>query len=153
MSLDETDIAILEQLIEDGRSSLRKVANEINVSPSTVSSHMNKMRRKGVIEGFSPDINYSEIDYDLTAIIDVTIESSEMTEAHEDIEDLGNVVSLYEVTGENDLVLICKFRDRRQINSFVKVLLSMEKVEGTKTRVALTAPVENKTPDLDKLIQ
>jgi Lrp/AsnC family leucine-responsive transcriptional regulator len=52
--LDETDIAILESLIQDGRKSFRQISREIKVSTPTVQIHYYRMINMGIIKSVSP---------------------------------------------------------------------------------------------------
>jgi Lrp/AsnC family leucine-responsive transcriptional regulator len=58
MSLDETDIRILEYLQQDGRASLRKLAEEIGISPSPASNRFHSLQERGINMGFRPIIVY-----------------------------------------------------------------------------------------------
>ncbi|MDY6770586.1 MAG: Lrp/AsnC family transcriptional regulator [Candidatus Nanohaloarchaea archaeon] len=150
MSLDDLDFQIIEQLTEDGRASLRNIAEQLDISPSTVSSRMRKLRHEGVIKGFQPVLDYSQMGFDLTAVVEVAVSTDMLAENEHELQELPNVVSLYEVTGDHDVVMLCKFRDREEMNRLVKNVLSMHGVESTHTRVALTAPIENEIPALEK---
>ncbi|MDY6778180.1 MAG: Lrp/AsnC family transcriptional regulator [Candidatus Nanohaloarchaea archaeon] len=151
MEPDNLDIEIIEQLTRDGRASLRKIAEELNVSPSTVSSRLHQMEEEGVIEGFRPEVNYTELGFDLKAVIEVSVSSDAVARKEENLLNLDPVISFYEVTGDHDIVMICKFQDREEMNQLVKQVLGMDGVESTYTRVALTTQVENRQPDLERL--
>lgn len=59
--LDETDIAILEALIEDGRKSFRQIAREIKVSTPTVQIHYDRLFSMGIIKSISPILDMKKI--------------------------------------------------------------------------------------------
>ncbi len=44
MALDEIDAKILKKVLKDARMSYRKIADEINVSPPTVLSRVQKLK-------------------------------------------------------------------------------------------------------------
>lgn len=152
MAADDLDVRMLEQLIEDGRQSFRNLADELDVSPSTVSARMRKMEHEEIVDGFRPHLNYASLGFDLTAIVEASVSSDALAEGHDRLRQLDNVISMYEVTGEQDLIMICKFRDREEMNDVVKQVIKMECVESTHTRVALTAPKENAPLDLRRLL-
>ncbi|WP_114579476.1 AsnC family transcriptional regulator [Saliphagus sp. LR7] len=47
--LDSTDAVILELLLEDARRSYREIADEVGLSPPTVSNRVDRLRDLGVI--------------------------------------------------------------------------------------------------------
>lgn len=59
--LDETDIAILEALIEDGRKSFRQIAREIKVSTPTVQIHYDRLFSMGIIKSISPILDMKKL--------------------------------------------------------------------------------------------
>lgn len=60
--LDETDIAILESLIEDGRKSFRQIAREIKMSTPTVQIRYNRLINMGIIKSISPILDMKKLD-------------------------------------------------------------------------------------------
>ena len=71
MKLTDRDIEIIRYLEEDSRMSLRHIAGELDVSPTTVSNRVQRMKEEGVIKKFGLKLNLGELDYSLTAIIKV----------------------------------------------------------------------------------
>ncbi len=151
MSLDRTDIRILEHLQRDGRASLRKLAKELDLSPSTVSNRFHDLQERGVIKGFRPVIDYEEAGFGLTGLIEVNGEANRMEDVADHVQDLDRVIAFFEVTGETDMVMVCKFIDREDLNTFVKGLQKQDGVTETQTNVVLTSPKEWGTVRLDIL--
>ena len=59
--LDETDIAILESLIKDGRKSFRQISREIKVSTPTVQIRYDRMINMGIIKSISPILDMKKL--------------------------------------------------------------------------------------------
>lgn len=72
MNLDETDLGLLEQLLEDGRMSFNDLAKHLGISTPTVSARLKNLEELGVIDGFHIKLNHDNLDQ-LTVIS--TIES------------------------------------------------------------------------------
>jgi DNA-binding Lrp family transcriptional regulator len=49
---DETDIAILKYLAPHARMSLKDIADNLDMSPNTISSRIARLKAKGIINGF-----------------------------------------------------------------------------------------------------
>jgi len=62
LKLDETDIAILESLIRDGRKSFRQISREINVSTPTVKTRYERLINVGLIKAVLPDIDLGKLE-------------------------------------------------------------------------------------------
>jgi DNA-binding Lrp family transcriptional regulator len=61
VDLDETDIAILKSLMEDGRKSFRAISREIKVSTPTVKSRYERLVNIGLIKAVKPEIDLSKV--------------------------------------------------------------------------------------------
>ncbi|MHA7733797.1 AsnC family transcriptional regulator [Nitrosopumilus sp. S6] len=59
--LDETDIAILEALIEDGRKSFRQISRETKVSTPTVQIRYERLISMGIIKSISPILDMKKL--------------------------------------------------------------------------------------------
>jgi Lrp/AsnC family leucine-responsive transcriptional regulator len=59
--LDDTDVAILKSLMEDGRKSFRAISREIDVSTPTVKARYERLVNMGLIKAVKPEIDVSKI--------------------------------------------------------------------------------------------
>ena len=135
--MDELDDKILEKLNENARKSYREIARELNISLTTVSNRIKKMEDQKIIERYIPLINQEKIGYDLTAIINVKISHGKLIEVQERISKDTHVSVVYDITGDWDSLIIAHFKDRRDLNGFIKGVLSMANVEKTNTQLVL----------------
>lgn len=62
LKLDETDLAILESLVKDGRKSFRQISREIKVSTPTVKLHYERLVNVGLIKGVSVDLDFGKLE-------------------------------------------------------------------------------------------
>ncbi|MDE1763328.1 MAG: winged helix-turn-helix transcriptional regulator [Thaumarchaeota archaeon] len=60
--LDDTDIAVLESLLKDGRKSFRQISREIGVTTPTVKQRYEKLVNMGLIKGVMPVIDLGMIE-------------------------------------------------------------------------------------------
>lgn len=65
--LDETDSFIIEELKKDARTSFRKIARKLGLSPDTVINRYEFLRKKGVIRGSTVVIDPKKIGYEAMA--------------------------------------------------------------------------------------
>lgn len=135
--MDELDYKILEQLNENARKSYREIARELKVSLATISNRIKKLEEEKVIERYIPLINQEKIGYDLTAVINVKISHGKLIEVQEKISKDKHVSGVFDITGDWDSLIIAHFRDRRELNGFIKGVLAMDNVEKTNTQIVL----------------
>ena len=102
-----------------------------------------KTSQSNIIKFYSAVLDHEKLGYDLTAIIEVTAVKGKITEVERHIARLSNVCTVYDITGLTDMVIIAKFKNRKDLSNFVKRDLSMPYVERTNTHVVLLTVKED----------
>ena len=143
MSLNGTDLKILQVLLEDARFSSRQVAKKVGVSVGTVLSRIKKMEEEGLIKGYSVIMDHEKIGYQLTVVMEVTVSKGRLVEMENEIAKISNVCCVYDVTGLTDAFIIAKFKSREELGRFTKRLLALPYIERTNTHVVLTTVKED----------
>ncbi|HTT74021.1 MAG TPA: Lrp/AsnC family transcriptional regulator [Thermoplasmata archaeon] len=142
--LDELDRSILEELNVDARRSHREIAHRLKVSPTTVSARVARLEAQGVIRGYVPVLDDEQLGWDLWAAVGIRISKGRLREVEERLARDPRAYAIYDVTGENDALLIGRFRDRRDLDRFVKHALQDPHVERTNTQVVLNRVKEDR---------
>ena len=137
INMDELDNKIIRKLNENARKSYREISRELKVSLSTISNRIKKLEDEKIIEGYIPLVNQEKMGFDLTAVINVKISHGKLIEVQERISKDKHVSSIYDITGDWDSLIIANFKDRRDLNGFIKGVLAMENVEKTNTQIVL----------------
>jgi DNA-binding Lrp family transcriptional regulator len=149
MTYENLDARLLNALLSDGRSSLRNLAEELDVSVTTISNHISDLESEGVIEGYVPVLDYDSLGYDVTAIVQLEVEGDALPDLADRLADQTRMISVYEVTGDHDVVAIGKFEDTDEMNDQIKELLTDPDIKATNTSVVLNAVAENEQFELD----
>jgi DNA-binding Lrp family transcriptional regulator len=141
--MDETDVKILKQVLSDARLSYRKIAEEIGVSPPTVLTRIQRLENNHVIKSYSAVLDHEKLGYDLTAIIELSTVKSKITEVEKHISRFPNVCAVYYITGLTDMIIVAKFRNRKDLSDFVKKDLSLPFVDRTNSHIVLVTVKED----------
>ncbi|MGA8275194.1 MAG: Lrp/AsnC family transcriptional regulator [Thermoplasmata archaeon] len=142
--LDELDRKLLVELNIDARRSHRKIAQQLKISPTTVSARIEQLEKQGVIQGYIPLLDDEKLGWDLWAVIGIWISKGKLREVEERIAHDSHAYAIYDVTGDNDALLIGRFRDRRDLDRFVKHMLQDPYVERSNTQVVLNRVKEDR---------
>ncbi|MEZ3114565.1 HTH-type transcriptional regulator Lrp [Halobaculum sp. MBLA0147] len=149
MTYENLDAKLINALLGDGRASLRSLGEDLDVSVTTVSNHLQDLEDGGVIDGYTPRVNYDELGYDVTAVIQLKVEGEALPEVTDRLREVRGMVSVYEVTGDYDVIAVGKFHDTDDMNERIKDLLGDADVRETNTSVVLNSVVENAQFELD----
>lgn len=60
--LDETNMKILDELIDDARAPKMEIGKRLNLARSSVRERIEDMEAAGIIEGYTAVINWDKID-------------------------------------------------------------------------------------------
>ena len=143
-NMDKLDYNIILSLNANGRKSFRHIAKELKVSLSTISNRVKRLEEEGIIERYIPVINRQKIGYDLTAVINLKLTHGKLIEVQEKISKDNHVSAVYDITGDWDSVIVAHFKDRQDLNKFIKRILSMDFVERTNTQLVLNIVKDEK---------
>jgi DNA-binding Lrp family transcriptional regulator len=140
---DNIDQRIINVLLTDGRASLRNIADQTDVSVTTVSNHIQDLESESILTGYQPVVNYTELGYGVTAITQVSVEGSSIEEFTEMLRDIQQIITVYQTTGEYDIHMVGKYRTTADLDDHIKELLSHDAVEDANTSVVLSTEKEN----------
>jgi DNA-binding Lrp family transcriptional regulator len=105
---DDTDLAILRLLAEDGRIPNNALAAAVGIAPSTCLARVRSLRERGIIRGFRTDIDPAAFGQLLQALIAVQLRAhtrAQIDDFRRVAPTLPGVLSLFHVAGRNDYLL------------------------------------------------
>lgn len=156
---DPTDRDIINALQRDGRATVLDIAERTDVPATTVQKRLKRLNETDVISGYESRIDYTQLGYDRTVIFKLDVNTqlttdadqpSTETERHTTINQLMNqlqrdphIVSLYELTGEFDLLGIGTFPDTATMNERLQSILSTPGIHSGSTFIVTNTVLEN----------
>jgi len=149
MTYENLDAKLVNSLLSNGRASLRSLGDELDVSVTTVSNHLRDLEDEGVIRGYTPIVDYDKLGYDVTAVLQLKVEGSALPDVTEKLRQEKQMVSVYEVTGDYDVIAIGKFTDTDGMNDQIKAILTDADIRESNTSVVLNPVSENEQFELD----
>jgi Lrp/AsnC family transcriptional regulator for asnA, asnC and gidA len=141
--IENVDLQIINLLQEDCRLSFNKIASKLGISAGTAFNHIKSLEKKGVLKSYAVIVDSAKLGYDLTAVILIQVEGGHLMDVESKIVKSANVVAAYNTTGDYDVVVITKFKDGVELNTFIKNLLSIPHFRRTVTNVALSVIKED----------
>jgi DNA-binding Lrp family transcriptional regulator len=147
--ISDLEKKILISLTENARKSFRSVAKEVGTSTTAVYNNVKKMEQSGLLKGYIPDVDEVMLGFDLVAIIALRISQGKLKTVYKAVKDLPPVKLIFDITGEWDSILICYFKEREELDSFLKNQLSLPHLERVVTHVVLNVIKDEKRPLLD----
>ncbi len=141
--LDSIDIQILRMLQEDSRTSYRKIADALGIAVGTVYNRIKRLEDEEIFKAYTVIVDPTKISYDLTAVILVQAGGPHLAEVEKEIAQSDSTICVYDITGDFDIAVIARFKNRAMLNSFIKEILKMPHVTRTVTNVTLNVVKED----------
>jgi len=137
MELNDKDSELLRCLNKNGKASQRELAGLTGLALGTVSNHLKSLEKKNIIRGYLPDINPENVGFTLTSTINLRIAKGKIMEVQASIAKHPRVYAVYDITGEWDSLILARFKDREEMDQFIKTVLSQKNIERTSTSLVL----------------
>ena len=132
--LDSIDRTILRMLQEDGRASIRSVAERVHVSRANAYARINRLIEDGVIRGFTARVDHERAGHGASAYITLKIVQNSWRTVREKLVTLPGVVHIALVSGDFDVLLLVHTVDNRSLRELVLTRLqAIEEVLSSRT--------------------
>lgn len=139
LTLDATDLGIIDELQANGRESYKRIAERLGVSDGTVRLRTERMIKAGYLR-VTASVNPLYFENQLTAMIGVCLDHPANEDIMERIAAMSGVQSVINVTGRYDLLIEVSVSSRKALRHFlVDDLATVGGVTSTESFVYLEA--------------
>ena len=142
IKLDSIDIQILKSLSEDARKSSREIAKELGIATGTVYNRIKRLTDEKIIKGYVTMLDASKVGFELSALILLQVDGKFLIEVEKNLATLDDVYSVYDITGDYDVAVVARFRDRASLNKFIKSVLTIPHIRRSVTSIVLNVVKE-----------
>ena len=145
LEIDGVDRRLLAVLSEDARISLKELAGRVGLSSPSVSDRLRRLEERGIIRGFTVDIDPAALGYSLQAIVRIRPLPGKLHIVQALIAEIPEVVDCDKVTGDDCFVARLYLRSIAQLDGILDRVA--EKAE-TSTAIVKSQPVRRRLPPL-----
>jgi DNA-binding Lrp family transcriptional regulator len=132
--MDDLDREILSILRRDARMPYTEIADQVGTSEGTVRNRIDRLTEEGIIERFTVATRTGNVKAMIEIGVDVDVDHHALADA---FVEWSEVDFVWEVSGEEDVVLIVDCADTSEVNELITRAREREEVVGTKTRMIL----------------
>ncbi len=134
---DPVNDRILNILLQNSRLSYRAISRKAGVSVATAINRARSMEKSGTIKRHTIQIDYEMLGYDIDVAVFMRVSKGKLLEVEKRLSLYSNVYAVYDITGAFDVLVMARFRNRRELDSFIKRVQTLEYVERTETNLIL----------------
>jgi Lrp/AsnC family leucine-responsive transcriptional regulator len=146
--VEEIDRQIMALLAEDGRMSFTDLAKETGLSVSAVHQRVRRLQKRGVIKGFTAQLDNEQIGLPLTAFVSIKpIDPAAPDDAPDRLADVAAIEACHSVAGEESYILKVRVASPNELEDLLQTIRAKANV-ATRTTVVLSTPWEGRRPPL-----
>ena len=143
--MDEIDQKILKILMRDARISQKELAAKVGLSAPGVAERVRRLEERGVIRGFTIDVDPEALGYPLQAIVRIRPLPGKLHIVQQLISEIPEFGECDKVTGDDCFVARLYIRSMKELDGLLDQVV--DKAE-TNTAIVKSKPVERRMPPL-----
>ncbi|MGQ4361928.1 Lrp/AsnC family transcriptional regulator [Streptomyces sp. SAS_272] len=129
--LDDIDRQILSRLLEDGRISVRSLAEQVHISRANAYTRIGRLVAEDVITGFTAQLDAQRAGLGTSAYVTMSIEQNAWRDISRDLRRIPYVEHVALVTGDFDVLVLVRAPDNLALRKVV--LESIQAVPGVRS--------------------
>ena len=141
MDLDETVRRLLKALQREGRLANADLSERVNLSPSACHSHVQRMEKDGIIDGYVAPVKPRRVSRETTVVVEITLraQADDVLDAFEkSVAHIPDVLESHLMAGQADYLLKVVADDTEDFARIHRrYLASLPRVQGMQSSFAL----------------
>ena len=137
---------LLNYVIKNGTVRYSELAKKFKKTSPAIYAAIKRLKQKKILLGIYPKIDLSKFGYDFTAFILIKVDQKNIPALLKKYGEQKDITSIYEVSGEFDLLFIARLKSTKELYTIVEELTKDEKVAGIDTHIAYTTFKEGLNP-------
>jgi DNA-binding Lrp family transcriptional regulator len=151
LKLDELDVLILSILLDDARTSLKKIAERCGLTSSAVLRRIERLRQEGVIVGTRFITDAEAFGYPLYATLLIDAADTSEPQLKQTIRAMENVIICAESIGRYNLCTLIRGRDIEQLNRITSTIKNIKGINRVAINIWSGKPYFDYAKTLEKV--
>jgi DNA-binding Lrp family transcriptional regulator len=141
-SIDRLDAALIELLTAEPRVGMLEASRRLGAARGTVQARLDRMRERGVITGYGPDVDPAALGYEVIAFITLEIrQAGGHDPVAERLAAIPEVLEVHTITGAGDMLCRVVARSNADLQRVLDAIVSTEGVVRSATLISLATQV------------
>lgn len=151
--IDALDARLLRALAETPRAGVMELARQLDVARGTAQARLDKLRQRGIITGFGPDLDLRQLGYDVLAFVTLEIEQGALEEVIGYLSSIPEVLEVHTTTGNGDLLCRVVAQTNADLQPLMHRIHAGGGIKRSTTQIALTEQLPMRVQQLvDRVI-
>ena len=143
-AVDSLDAQLIVLLAAEPRIGVLEASRRLSVARGTVQARLDRLRRRGVIRGFGPDIDTTALGYSVTAFATLEIRQGRGRDVSGHLAGIPEVLEVHTITGPGDLWCRVVARSNTDLQRVLDTVVSYPGIERSATVISLTSQIQHR---------
>lgn len=139
--MDTIDFHIIKLLQNNGRISIKRLAEIVSLTPPAVAERVKKLEESGVIIGYKAIIDPQKLGKNIKAIISLTLNPDKRKEFLSFASENSSILECHHVTGGFSMIIKAVFNEMSDLEALVG---KIQQYGNTQTHIILSSPIDFK---------
>jgi DNA-binding Lrp family transcriptional regulator len=139
--LDDLDGRLIAALAQRPRAGVLELARVLGVARGTVQARLDRLRSRGVVTGFGPDLDVGALGYEVEAFTTVELAQGRLEDVVRHLELIPEVLEVHSISGPGDLHCRVVARTNAHLQEVLNRILEVAGIDRTSTVIALSRQV------------
>ena len=117
--LDQTDRAIIAELVRDGRTAIRTLAEKVHISRANAYARIARLQAEGALQGFTARLDPAKVGLATIAYISLTIDQNAWRTVSDGLRTIPSIEHFALVGGDYDVLALVRTRDNAELRRIV----------------------------------
>lgn len=136
--IDPLDARLLRALAQTPRAGVMELARQLDVARGTAQARLDKLRQRGIITGFGPDLDLHKLGYEVLAFITLEIDQGALEEVVSYLATIPEVLEVHATTGPGDLLCRVVTETNADLQPLMHRIHDGGGIKRSTTHIALT---------------
>ena len=142
--MEDLDLSIVRLLASDGRMSFTDLGKATGLSTSAVHQRVKRLEQRGVIRGYTAQVDFEQMNLPLTAFIAIRpVDPGQPDDSPDRLRDISEIESCWSVAGEESYLLKVRVPTPTGLEDLLARIRAAANV-ATRTTIVLSTPYENR---------
>jgi DNA-binding Lrp family transcriptional regulator len=141
MGIDGLDGRLIALLDAEPRIGVLEASRRLGVARGTVQARLDRLRQRGVVRGFGPQVDPAALGYPVTAFATLEIRQGQGAQVRAHLSGVPEVLELHTITGEGDMLCRLVARSNADLQRVIDRVVGIEGIVRASTAIALENPV------------
>lgn len=141
MAIDSLDRRLIELLAQEPRIGVLECSRRLGVARGTVQARLDRLRERGVVRGFGPELDPEALGYPVTAFATLEIKQGQGPDVRAHLGAVPEVLEVHTITGPGDMLCRLVARSNADLQRVIDRVVGFDGITRASTAIAMENPV------------